>query len=79
MLISQKEDYFENCLYRLLDEPLLFPLALKRNLYKKGFSSDKTKKNLIFYRKTFWKEQSFIFTAYLLNYIFQTSVLFNTW
>ena len=53
MLISQKEDYFENCLYRLLDEPLLFPLALKRNLYKKGFSSDKTKKKLIFYRKTF--------------------------
>ena len=48
MLISQKEDYFENCLYRLLDEPLLFPLALKRNLYKKGFSSDKTKKKLIF-------------------------------
>ena len=28
----------------------------------------------------FWKEkQQFIFTAYLMNYIFQTSVPLNTW
>ena len=32
-----------------------------------------------FCRKTFWKEQPFIFTVYLINHIFQTSVLFNTW
>ena len=29
--------------------------------------------------KTCWKEQPFIATVYLMNYIFQTSMLFNTW
>ena len=29
--------------------------------------------------KTCWKEQPFIFTVYLMNRVFQTSLLFNTW
>ena len=32
-----------------------------------------------FYRKTCWKEKPFTFTVYLMNHIFQTSALFNTW
>ena len=30
--ISQTEGYFENPWYRFLEEPMLFPLALKSNL-----------------------------------------------
>ena len=32
MPISQTEAYFENPEYRILEEPMLFLLALKRNL-----------------------------------------------
>ena len=37
MPISQTEGYFENPLYRVLEEPMFFLLALKWNLQKKRF------------------------------------------
>ena len=43
--ISQTEGYFENPYYRFLEEPMLFLLALKWNLWEKAFSSVKTKTN----------------------------------
>ena len=45
MPISQTEDYFENPLYRFLEEHMLFLLALKWNLKQKVFYSVKTKTN----------------------------------
>ena len=38
MPVSQTDGYFENPWYGLLEEPLLFLLALKWNLKKKSFS-----------------------------------------
>ena len=45
MLISQTDGYFENSFYRFLEEPVLFLLALKENLWEKTFSNVKTKPN----------------------------------
>ena len=69
--ISQTEGYFENPLYRFLEEPMpmLFLLALKRYLSEKCFPVLRQK------LKTLLKEQSFLFTVYLMNHIFQTPVL----
>ena len=33
------------------------------------------KNELKFCRKSYWKKQPFIFTVYLMNHVFQTSVL----
>ena len=43
--ISQMESYFENPLYRLLEQPNLFLLSLKWKLWDKAFSCVKTKTN----------------------------------
>ena len=48
MPISQTEGYFENPWYRFLEEPMLFPLALKSNLWEKAFFSVKAKANPTF-------------------------------
>ena len=49
MSISQTEGCLENHLYCLLEEPMLFLLALKLNLLEKVLSSveTKTKPNLV--------------------------------
>ena len=78
MPVSQTDGYFENPWYGLLEEPLLFRLALKWNLKKKKVFlfqfQDKNQRK--FSRKTWWKEQPFIFPIVLKDHIFQTSVLF---
>ena len=45
---------------------------LRKSIFK---CSDKNQ--LKFCRKTCWEEQSFAFTVYLMNHLFQASVLFN--
>ena len=57
---------------------MIFFLALKQNLLEKAFSSVNTKTNPNVAVKHYWKEQPFIFTVYLTNYIFQTSVLLES-
>ena len=42
MPISQTEVCFENPEYRFVEKPMLFLLALKRNLQEKAFSCVKT-------------------------------------
>ena len=73
------EGYFENPLYSFLEESMLFRLHLKWKLSEKAFSNVKIKIQPNFCRKTCWKEQPFIFTVYLMNHVFQTSVLSNAW
>ena len=74
MPISETEGYFENPLYRFLVVNIVFLLALKWKLLEKAFSNVKTKTNSSFWLKSYWKKQPFIFTVYLMNHIFQTSV-----
>ena len=50
-----------------------FLLDIKWNLWEKAFSSAKKKNQPKFCGKTCWKEQPT--TVYLMNHIFQTSVL----
>ena len=60
----------------------LFLKSLKpffRRIYTLFFPVLKDKNQPKLCRKTCWKEQSFIFIVYLMNHIFQTSVLFSTW
>ena len=71
MPISQTEGYFENPYDRFLEEPMLFLLALKWKLKEKAFSNVKTKNQLKFCRKSYWKKQAFIFTVYLMNTFFR--------
>ena len=63
--------------------------VFEKNLYSSCWLCNETskkkrlpvlrQKHTLFYRETCWKEQPFIFTVCLINHIFQTSVLFNTW
>ena len=47
-------------------------------LWKSAFQCQ-DKNQLKFCRKTCWKEQPLVFTLYLMNHLFQTSVFFNMW
>ena len=58
------------------EEPMLFLLALKSTSKKKRFQVLIQKPTQIS-RKTCWKEQPFIFTAYLMNHIFQRICTLN--
>ena len=73
--ISQMEDYFKNPWYHFLEEPVLFLLALKWNLFEKVLSCVKTKANSTFAINL--AEMPKEATFYLMNRIFQTYVLFN--
>ena len=52
---------------------------LKMKPLRKSIFQFEGKNQPKFCRKTYWKEQPFIFTVYLSNHIFQASVLFNKW
>ena len=66
MPISQKEAYFKNPQNCFSEEPILFLLALKWNLYNKVFSYVKTKTNSYFAIKAVeWSIRSF--SVYLMN------------
>ena len=67
-------------LYRFLAEPTLFLFTLKWNLLKNAFSCVKTKNNSNIAETLLkcWKKQSFP-SVYLMNHIFQISMLFNKW
>ena len=54
-------------------------VSFKKKTLIKRVSSVKTKAYSNFAVKTCWKEQPFIFTVYLMNHLFQTSVPFNIW
>ena len=68
MAMSQTEGYFEYC---FLEQRMIF---LNETFIKKRFPVLRQSQHK-FYRKTCEKEQSFIFTVYLTNHIFQTYVL----
>ena len=59
----------------ILKEPMFFPLALKWNLYEKAFSCVKTKIFFAVNLAEMLKEATIHF--FLMNHIFQTSVVFN--
>ena len=69
MPISQTEDYFENALYRFLEEPVLFLLASKM----KAFSSVQTKTNPNSAANLAGRSSNSFFLS-LMNHIFQTPV-----
>ena len=73
MPISETEGYFENLWCRFVEEPMLFLLILKYDLWEKGFSCVKTKTNSNFAVKVSEKSNC-SFSVYLIN---KTSVLFN--
>ena len=78
MLISQMERYYkwEKIPSTIFYKNLCFLLGLKRNLWGKAFSSGKTKTNLNFVIKLA-ERSNHSFSFYLLNHIFQISVLFK--
>ena len=72
MPISKTNGYFENP----REKPMLFLLALKWHLWENAFSSIKTKTNLNFGVKLAERKNRLL-SVYLINHLFQTSVLFN--
>ena len=54
-------------------------VGFKMKPLRKSIFQCSDKNQLKFCHKTCWKEQSFVLTVYLMNHLFQTSVLFNIW
>ena len=69
MPISKTEGYFENV------NTLSVDFKMKPQRKSVFHCKDKNQPKLCC--KTCWKEQPFIFTVYLMNHIFQTSVPFS--
>ena len=71
MPISQAEGYFQNPYYRFF-RTYVFSVRFKMKALKKAFSSVKKKTNPNFVVTL--AEKPSIFTVYLMNHIYQTSV-----
>ena len=75
MSVSQTEGCIENLQYGSLEENILFLLVLKWNL-EKAFSCVKTKTKSNFVAKLAERSNR-SFSVYLMNHLFQASLLFN--